>query len=172
MNNVYKCEVSFRENSDPTCICKYAQHSGWEFGRNKQTLEYMCLDYTTNMHMIAFETNNFKDCDKNLTKDETNSYFVNCDCYYCKLTSNLIKDKFNICFCCENKIYVPDNMIKKCYECNCVLCDNCNLQGRYSDDVEMYCFNCRRFSIHKNHRYYFLKEIDMFDDWKNASWYY
>lgn len=63
-----------------------------------------------------------------------------------------------------------------CYDCNSMLCGNCYVQGRYNDDKELFCFDCRRFSMHKNARYYFENAepeiFNMDDDWQNSSWYY
>jgi hypothetical protein len=62
-----------------------------------------------------------------------------------------------------------------CYECNSIICGKCRLQGRYRDELEYYCFDCRKFSVHKNSSYYFNNDkykFDAYDDWQDASWYY
>lgn len=169
----YECKSYFREPSDPNCVCEIATHCGWNFGRNEHFInpqynyEQIALE-----HLYSFEENNFSDCE-DLEKDQTNSYFINCDCTYCVITSNTINDKHELCFCCDKKIYLPQKHILHCYDCNSILCGNCRIQGRYSDEEEFFCFNCRRFSVHKNAEYYFKYEgFDMTDDWMFASWYY
>lgn len=168
----YQCSTSFREKNDPNCICKVATHGHWKFGDCE--IFDICCDTITTVHKFAFEQNNFDDCDDYLQKDNANSHFINCDCIYCKSVSNKIHDYHEFCFCCKEKIYTPNEHILHCADCNSVICDKCYIHGRYRDDV--YCFECRRFSIHKNARYYFKNSepnvFNMDDDWDNASWYY
>ena len=98
----------------------------------------------------------------------------NCDCTFCTITVNTRNDIYELCFCCNKKLYLLNKCLFRCYDCNSILCENCYLQGRYEDDTELFCFNCRRFSIHKNAQYYFPNSnfFDMQNDWMFASWYY
>lgn len=174
----YECNSYFRENGDTNCVCDKATHNGWEFGRRSDVDidNGQYYDGWTRIHKEAFEDNNFENCDSDndTEKDQTHSYFVGCNCLYCEIASNMINDKYEQCFCCDKKIYNPEQHIMHCYDCNSVLCHKCCLHGRYLDEEEYFCFNCRRFSEHKNAQYYFpnYKLFYMHDDWMNASWYY
>lgn len=166
---------TFREKNDSQCICDDAIHGHFKFGDHNFTfvIDEYCDDNLAIIHKYAFENNFFENCDKYLIKDKTNSYFVECFCSHCKISSNIINDNHELCFCCKVKIYTPNERILKCEDCDSVLCNKCVIRGKYEECF--YCFDCRRFSIHKNSRYYFSDNKYKFDecgDWQDASWYY
>jgi hypothetical protein len=106
-------------------------------------------------------------------------YFINCYCSYCIYSKNKYLNIYDECFCCKKRLYLKNNYVTDqkddyihCFDCNSTLCNNCFIQGRYENSKELYCFECRKFSIHKNQYFYVGIYIDPIDDWENASWYY
>jgi hypothetical protein len=188
-----ECEISLR-NSSEGCICDVAVHNYWKFGDNHDGLYDSDFenDYMAKSHKLYFESlqntdNEIKSVsndsnasdysddiliDESLVPDELFSYFRNCSCDYCRHIKCIIDDVFQICLCCETKIFFPEDLIVRCDECNCTLCKKCFIHGRYHD--EKYCYNCRKFSVHKNINYYFpnTKTFNAYNDWMDASYYY
>jgi hypothetical protein len=94
-------------------------------------------------------------------------YFENCDCDYCRRARCNEGER---CLCCDAK--VPPDLVERCDECNCVLCDRCFVRGRYWDTK--LCFCCRRFGFQKRAQFYFprFEKKSQNDDWMDAAWYY
>lgn len=172
-----KCEFVLNETND--CICKTANHSGWKFGlRGGKGCDYILFDDVNSINM--YHTDDF-----DLSKTHYNSfkesnyecnYASNCSCSYCTYAKNKKLNIYNECFCCKKRMYIKNgfcgNDYIRCSDCNSILCNNCFIQGRYSDEEKLYCYDCRKFTVHKNAYFYFSYNIDPYDDWMNASWYY
>jgi hypothetical protein len=206
----HECEMSLR-NSSEGCICDVAIHNCFKFGdgrgdpfdpefendsRSKSHKLYFEALQNSDNEIVSLSDNSdnsdYSDdilIDESLVPDESMSYFTNCSCDYCRHIKCVIDDIFEICLCCDTKILLPPDLIIRCEECNCSLCNKCYIHGRYHD--ERYCYNCRRFSVHKNINYYFPNDgdtkflgkstglksrdknaFDAQDDWENASFYY
>lgn len=179
-------------NDTSYCICKTAHHNLWEFGvrGGKKDEDYLYFDDVNSICKYIHDDFELSDSHFNIFKagdiivDNTNEiysnegkYFLNCYCNYCTYSKNKYLNIYNECFCCKKHLYIKNNQYNTtdfihCYNCNSVLCDNCFVQGRYNNEEELYCFECRRFSIHKNQYFYFGDNISKHDDWMNASWYY
>ena len=190
-----KCE--FVLNNTNRCICETAYHNGWLFGERGKFYEEdnLCFDdvnyinkhrYNTtedydlsNEHYIFFNDNKWLNENTNDNINKKGKYFINCYCSYCIYSKNKYLNIYDDCFCCKKRLYIKNNSVTDqkddfihCFDCNSILCNNCFIQGRYADSKELYCFECRKFSIHKNQYFYFGINIDPKDDWDNASWYY
>ncbi len=190
-----KCE--FVLNNTNNCICKTAYHNSWLFGERGKFYEKdnLCFDdvnyinkhrYNTsedydlsNEHYIFFNDNKWLNENTNNNINKKGKYFINCYCSYCIYSKNKYLNIYDECFCCKKRLYLKNNCVTDqkddfihCFDCNSILCNNCFIQGRYADSKELYCFDCRKFSIHKNQYFYFGINIDPKDDWDNASWYY
>lgn len=160
-------------NNTNTCICKTASHGGWMFGYRAPDIEKL-NDALDDSNCIMSNNDFYELAVKH--KQELNGGELNdCKCDYCTYTRNKKLDKFEECFCCKGRLYVPDNIIK-CCECNSTLCKNCFIQGRYNDyENGTFCFQCRKFAVHKNGHYYFASNkyhMSEVDNWEFASWYY
>jgi len=185
---MHECEISLR-NSSEGCICDVAVHNSWKFRDTHDGSYDFENNYPSTSHKLYFEALQNPDnvivslsdesddpddilIDESLVPDESFSYFTNCSCDYCRHIKCVIDDVFEICLCCETKIYFPQDLIVRCDECNCTLCKNCYIHGRYHE--VKYCYNCRKFSVHKNINYYFPNDeiFNAYDDWMFASWYY
>lgn len=192
---MYEETCKFVLNETSHCICKNAHHNLFDFGvrgvnRDKYDKNYIYFDdvnyvckyiHDDDFELSESHFNLFKSGDITINTNEVYSkagkYFLNCDCNYCTYSKNKYLNIYNECFCCKKHLYIKNNMYNitdflHCYNCNYVLCDNCFVQGRYTDEEELYCFECRRFTIHKNQYFYFGDNIIPDDDWMNASWYY
>ena len=174
----------FTLNNSSKCICKTACHNSWSFGIRwmKDDSEYLFFDDVNSIN--KYNTNEDGYCrdyymsNEHMTEqyNTENKYVINCYCSYCTYAKNKHLNNYNECFCCKKKLYVKNvdihNDFIRCSDCNSILCVNCVVQGRYQDEDAMYCFDCRKFLIHKNQRFYFNRDIIPYDDWMDASWYY
>lgn len=111
----------------------------------------------------------------------------------------IYNEKYNkytgeVCLCCDAKLLELNT--HRCSECGCFLCVNCTIRGRYGrsacfdEDIEEYCYNCRRFGFEKNclfwntfhyreHTFFSIAEYEiiytaglLYEDWLKASYYY
>jgi hypothetical protein len=141
----------FRNDSDPNCVCGKSTHNIWTFGlyHRSQGAE---SEYDPPVY----------DNDKSLTSKEEMGV----------QNAELMFDT-ETCFCCKSQIKEMKYNILHCFDCNSIVCNKCCIQGRYNSDEQLYCFDCRRFSIHKNTQYYFpTLSFHADEDWMEASWYY
>ena len=174
-----KCK--FVLNDTNNCICKNSHHNMWKFGIrwNDPKIYFDEVNFININHCFSLEDFDLAKEHYDLFKSFANSnqeinYFANCNCKYCTYAKNKESNIFEECFCCKGKLYMPnfDNNYLRCCDCNSILCNNCFIQGRYADyDNGTFCYDCRKFSFHKNSDFYGLY-AGPYDDWDNASWYY
>lgn len=163
---------------DANYVYKYRDYDDFSLSESHYNL-FRTKD-NTNEDITNEDITNENITNEDITNEEYSKegkYFLNCNCNYCTYSKNKYLNIFNECFCCKKHLYIKNNMYDvkdfiHCYNCNSILCHNCFVQGRYNDEEELYCFECRRFSIHKNQYFYFGDNINTHDDWMNASWYY
>jgi hypothetical protein len=179
------CE--FVLNDSNQCICKTSNHSGFDFGeRGGPSTGTVFFDDVNSIDPYNYDINFELSCKhyhllNSNTINETQylldickegNYFIHCSCSWCTYSKNKYLQSYNECFCCKQKLYITNNSndFIRCADCNSILCRHCFIQGRYNDIT--YCYDCRKFSIHKNQQFYFTGEYCPRDDWELASFYY
>ncbi len=167
-------ECNFVLNDTINCICKCSQHNMFTFGHYRPKDEFIYFDDVN----FVYDDNPLFELAHNhyymlKNKEYPNNYINNCNCNYCLYVKNKQNNIYETCFCCKSRLYIKDDFINNyihCSECNSILCCNCYIQGLYKDTT--YCYDCRKFAIHKNSKYYFNYDENPNDEWDFASYNY
>ena len=176
-------------NNSNKCICKTSYHNVWKFGERGSSTDTVFFDDVNSINPYNYDIEFELSCkhyslfNSNMNETETQeildickegNYVIHCSCSWCTYSKNKHLNIYNECFCCKEKLYISNNSDNnefiRCADCNSILCRNCFIQGRYNDIT--YCYDCRKFSIHKNQHFYFTGEFCSQDDWDFASFYY
>lgn len=190
-----ECDMTLRteeELKQGRCTCDSASHCGFRFGadnddapfhksffhrRTRSRVSYsMEMEDAVRALKVQVAAGELVPVDWKRMPPEGGGrwrgYFENCDCDYCRRARCGAEggEEEERCLCCDAK--VPADLVERCEECNCVLCDRCFVNGRYWETK--LCYSCRRFGFEKNAHYYFprFEKMSPYLDWMEAAWYY